>query len=334
MNTKPLLTATARASRRTETMTDNFYMNGSLPPCGSVPVNKPFSKDIRAKLSVFAVSDGYGSEDTAANAAHKVLSVLKKHHDHLGTVTVEAIHSVIEPFTEEANSFMQSLGTDAGASLAMLVISHGVATALNTGNARVYSFKYGRLNRLTVDDTETQHLLNIGAIRREEAKDHVGRRTLTASIGKLNMQEGQKMHMSSPMPVESGDIFLLCSNGLSDYLSDDRISYILSLRMSNERLAQRLVSEAIARGADDNLTVVIVRSGKNVKPSRVNKGLLKIGVCVILLAILAAYLLSKPWADNAPYPAEETPTVSPSPTPASVLSSAPPVDQGGFELRE
>ena len=133
MLTKPLLTATAQCSRRTEYMTDNFYINGSLPPSGSVPNNKPYSKDLRSKLGIFAVSDGFGSAEEAANAAHKALSILKKYHEKMGSVTVEAVGTVVESYAEEANSFMHSLGGEIGASIAMLVINHGVATAINTG---------------------------------------------------------------------------------------------------------------------------------------------------------------------------------------------------------
>ncbi len=331
MFNKPFLTATAQCSRRTEYMTDNFYINTSLPPVGSVPNNKPFSKDLRSKLGIFAVSDGFGGEEQAASAAHKALAVLKKYHDKMGAVTVEAVGAVVESYAEEANNFMHSLGEGAGASIGMLVINHGVATAINAGNARVYSFKYGRLNRLSVDDTEAQHLLNIGSIRREEAMEHPSRRTLTSAIGMLNASQGHRLHMSSPTPVENGDIFLLCSNGLTDYLSDDRISYILSLHMSNERLAQRLVSEAIARGADDNLSVIVVRSGKSGKSSHVNKGLVKGVFIVILLAILAAFLISRPWKRTNVTPPAETAEPSPSPTAASILNQN--VNNDGFELR-
>lgn len=331
MFNKSFLTATAQCSRRTEYMTDNFYINSSLPPSGGVPNNKPFSKDLRSRLGIFAISDGFGNGGEAADAAHKALSVLKKYHDKMSSVTVEAVGAVVESYAEEANSFMRSLNEGTGASIAMLVINHGVATAINAGSARVYSFKYGRLNRLSVDDTETQHLLNIGAIRREEAMDHPSRRTLTSALGMLNPAQGQRLHMSSPTPVENGDIYLLCSNGLTDYLSDDRISYILSLHMSNERLAQRLVSEAIARGADDNLSVIVVRSGKSGKASPVNKGLVKGVILVILLAVLAAFLISRPWKKQSAAPAEPSPSPSPSPTAASILSQDR--THGEFELR-
>ncbi len=331
MLTKPFLTVAAQSSQRTDCMTDNFYINGALPATGSVPNHKAVSKVLRARLGIFAVSDGFGSEEDAGNAAHKALSILKKYHEKMSSVSLETMGTVVDAYAEETNRFLSSLGGGTGASIAMLVLNHGVATAINTGSARVYSFKYGRLNRLSVDDTKAQQLLNIGAIRREEAMDHPSRRTLTSALGALNAAGGGKLHMSSPTPVENGDIYLLCSNGLTDYLSDDRISYILSLRMSNERLAQRLVSEAVARGADDNLSVIIVRSGKSGKPSRINKGLLKGVIAVILLAVLAAYLLTRPLTHKGGEEAPQ-PTATPTPTPQSVLTA--PTENDEFQLRE
>lgn len=311
-------------------MTDNFYINGALPAAGSVPNHKIVSKDVRARLGVFAVADGFGAGNDAENAAHKALSILRKFHEKMGSVSLEAVGSVVDAYAEEANHYMESLGGNVGASVGMLIINNGVATAVNCGSARVYAFKYGRLNRLSVDDTKAQQLLNVGAIRREEAMMHPTRRELTAALGRLGMAQGGRLHMSSPAPVENGDIYLICSNGLTDYISDDRIAYILSLRMSNERLAQRLVSEAVARGADDNLSVLLVRSGKNKKPSLISQGLVKGAAVVIALAILAAYLLSRPL--HKPGQVEEpVPTATPTAPPQSVLSA--PVADDGFELR-
>ncbi len=312
-------------------MTDSFYINGALPPSGAVPLQKPYSKDVRSRFGVFAVSDGFGTAEAATNAAHKALSILKKYHEKMGSVTVEAVGNVVEAYAEEANSQMQSFSGGMGASVAMLVVNHGVATAINTGSARVYSYKSGRLNRLSIDDTEAQHLLNIGAIRREEAKDHPSRRKLTSALGMLDAAPTNRLHMSSPTPIENGDIFLLCSNGLTDYISDDRLAYILSLRMSNERLAQRLISEAVARGADDNLSVVVVRSGKRGKPSPINRGMVKGGIVVIFLAVLAAFLISRPWRAKPVEPNPADPEVA-SPTPVSILST-PAAEEDAFQLR-
>ncbi len=332
---KPHLSATAQCSGRADFMTDSFYMNGAIPPVGAVPTNKAYAKDVRSRMGVFAVSDGFGHGEEAVNAAHKSLSILKKYHEKLESVNLETVGNIVETYAEEANQYMNSLGGGIGASMSMLVINHGVATAINTGSARVYSYKCGRLNRLSIDDTEAQRLLNIGAIRQEEAKDHPSRRTLTSALGMLAPQtNGNRMHMSSPMPVENGDIFLLCSNGLTDYISDDRIAYILSLHMSNERLSQRLISEAIARGADDTVSVMVVRSGKNKKPALINKRVVKGGFIVILLAILAAYLISTPWKERGQEPGTTiVEPIEPTQTPVSILNT-PPIDEDNFELRQ
>jgi len=183
-------------------------------------------------------------------------------------------------------------GGPAGASIAMLIVNHGVATAVNVGSSRVYSFRCGRLSLMSQDDTEATRLLKIGAIRREEAARHPSRSLLTKYIGSAVCGEALEPHISTPTTVERDDVFLICSNGLTDALSEERMSYILSLKMSDERLVQRLVSEAIARGAEDNITVMIVRRGGKKKMPRALKVFLKLAVLVSLAAVLTTFVLS------------------------------------------
>lgn len=326
---KPIISSTVQGAKLQDNMGDSFYMNGLVPSCGQVPINKAISKSSRVKVGVFAVADGFGHGKAAESAAYKTVSLMKKYHDKMSDVSLEAINPIIEGYANEVNGHVGDVGPNAGASFAMLIISQGVATAVNIGNSRIYSFKYGRLNRLSIDDTEAQHLLSVGAIRRDEAKGHPSRSIINKFLGSLPYGTELKPHISSPAPVENGDLFLISSNGLTDYLSDDRISYILSLKMSNERLAQRLISEAVAKGADDNITVMLVRSGRGVKKTRVvNGGLLKAIAVVVLSAVVLAFLVSllfkdtkapEPITEEQPETVEETPTPTPIPDDEFIL---------------
>ena len=209
----------------------------------------------------------------------------------------------------------------------MLIINKGVASAVNIGNARAYSFKYGRLNRLTIDDTEAEHLLSVGAIRREEMPGHPARELLTNYVGMTSGGLLLKPHVSSPATVEKGDLFLLCTNGLTDVLTDDRIAYILSLRASDERLAERLINEARAKGAADNISVVLVRVGGRGNSRRMKKGTLKaIALLVaLLLAVFAivkvvSLIVNKPSSGpSVPNSPEATQTIEPTATPEMIL---------------
>ncbi len=326
------LNATIRCSKLTDTMSDSFYINGSMPSAGQVPVNKTFFRTVRDKVGIFGISDGFGDSANVSVAAYKTLGLFKKYQSKFAGITAENQPKIIEKYLDEANGIINSLGTAGpgsavGSSLAMLIINKGVATAVNMGSSRAYSFKYGRLTRLSCDDTETERLLSVGAIRREEALGHPTRDLLTNYVGMTSGAPIIKPHISSPATVEKGDMFLLCSNGLTDVLSDDRIAYILSLRASDDRLVERLINEAKAKGASDNITVVLVRVGGRANSSRgVKKGTLKaVGLLLaLLLAIIAIVKVVSLMVAPAPgpdTPATDSPTqtVTPTPTPEMIL---------------
>lgn len=326
------LNATIRCSKLTDTMSDSFYINGSMPSAGQVPVNKTFFRTVRDKVGIFAISDGFGDSANVGVAAYKTLGLFKKYQSKFASITAENQPKIIEKYLDETNGIINSLGTagpgsSVGSSLAMLIINKGVATAVNVGSSRAYSFKYGRLTRLSCDDTETEHLLSIGAIRREEALGHSSRDLLTNYIGMTSGAPIIKPHISSPQTVEKGDMFLLCSNGLTDVLSDDRIAYILSLRASDDRLVERLINEAKAKGASDNISVVLVRVGGRSNGSRtLKKGTLKaIGLLLALIIVFFAIvkiisLIAAPPADpTVPAGETTTQTVAPTPTPEMIL---------------
>ena len=215
--------------------------------------------------------------------------------------------------------------SSSGASIAMLVMNQGVATAVNVGNARIYSFKYGRLSRLSTDDTEAQRLLSVGAIRADEMSEHPAKNLLTGYLGIASDLSVIAPHYSDPMAIEKGDVFLLCSNGLTDVLSDDRISYIMSVRTTDERMVQRLVSEAVARGADDNVTAMLVRAGSGRKSSKAKKGIAKLIILIALvfaLVFASVSLFKSCSVSNSESPSVPETTQEPTPTPEFILRPA------------
>ncbi len=290
------ISATLRCTKLTDYMSDNFYINGSCPLEGSVPVDRTVTRSVNGKSGIFAVSNGIGSGINIETAAFKVLSSLKNYQTKLLASTLDDTPSLIEDYLDNANGIVNSLGSvgpggASGASLAMLIINQDVATAVNVGNARVYAYQYGRLNRISEDDTETARLLSVGAIRKEEEMTHESRSLLTKYVG-IVPQGGIKPHYSSPIPINKGDAFLICSNGLTDFLPEERIARIMSLNSPDERLVQRLISEAIVRGADDNVTAMIVRPRKSgFAPNKKSKGILKASLSAVLLAFVIFLLV-------------------------------------------
>jgi protein phosphatase len=133
-----------------------------------------------------------------------------------------------------------SLGAD-------LVIAH-------VGDSRIYLFRDRRLYRLTRDHTVAQALADAGAIPSDTVDSHPMRHMLTQSIGGSETQAELGL-----MRLIDGDQVLLCSDGLTEVVSDDAICAVLGNSSDSASACKALVESALANGGPDNVTVVLAR---------------------------------------------------------------------------
>lgn len=127
----------------------------------------------------------------------------------------------------------------------------------HVGDSRAYRFRDGELDPLTRDDTALQEEVDAGRLTREEARVHPMGHVLSQALGTTESPEPQ-VASGSPGP---NDLFLLCSDGLTAVLSEDRIREILSEGAEEplEAVADRLVDATLEGGAPDNVTVALLR---------------------------------------------------------------------------
>jgi serine/threonine protein phosphatase PrpC len=121
------------------------------------------------------------------------------------------------------------------------------------GDSRTYRIQNGQLKQLTKDHSHVQDQIDQGLISPEEARNHSLRKVITRAVGveercDLDILRGK---------TYSGDLFLLCSDGLTDMVDDNLIRKILSLPMDLPQKAEKLVEMAKSAGGRDNVTVVL-----------------------------------------------------------------------------
>jgi protein phosphatase len=136
-------------------------------------------------------------------------------------------------------------------------------TIAHVGDSRVYRYRDYRLELLTVDHTVVQELLDHGFYTQEEARASEQRNIVTRALG-IDSQLDVDIY---EFDVRPGDIYLLCSDGLSDMVDDGDIANII--RRSATDLVygtQELIDTALAKGGRDNVTVMIVRVGEGQPP--------------------------------------------------------------------
>lgn len=124
----------------------------------------------------------------------------------------------------------------------------------NVGDSRVYRYAGGDLQRVTVDHSEVEELIDAGLIDAEQARSHPARHIITRSIG-MRPAPSADLWVLPQLP---GERFLLCSDGLNSELPDDRIAELLATHPGPQDAADALVAEVLTGEARDNVTVLVV----------------------------------------------------------------------------
>jgi len=173
---------------------------------------------------------------------------------------------------EDAEFALQSALISANSLLAETVFEHSELTGMGTtvsgilrvgdkvamahiGDSRIYRFRDGLLEQMSSDHTFVQRLVDSGRITAEEAAVHPRRSVLMRVLGDVDAAPEIDTAIHE---VLAGDRWLLCSDGLSSYVAEDKIASILQTIRTAQGAADRLVKESLDHGAPDNVTVVIV----------------------------------------------------------------------------
>lgn len=150
-----------------------------------------------------------------------------------------------------------------GTTLVMAVLRGDALIVGHAGDSRAYRWRDGALTRLTRDHSLLQEQLDAGILTVEEAETSPHRNLVTRALG----AEDQVMLDVQDFTVMAGDSYLLCSDGLTDMLSDRQIAEILASAPQAERRASRLVRSANAAGGMDNITVALMQISEVSKKS-------------------------------------------------------------------
>lgn len=216
-----------------------------------------------SKVRLFAVSDGMGGHNAGEVASRicveklaeteKVLQScysIKEVVAHLQSSIAE-INAVV---CEKSRSHKELRGM--GATLVLFVVCGADYAILNIGDSRAYHFNNDLLIQITKDHTEGQRMLDLGLLTRKELSDFPARKNLNRYIG--YGQNGYVLQADEYYPILDNGVILLCSDGISDYLPDSRISEILNSANSLESAGKQLINEAVSSHNADNATVMII----------------------------------------------------------------------------
>jgi protein phosphatase len=209
---------------------------------------------------LFIVADGMGGhaagEVASAMAVETVRAQLppqsaapKNAASHLKDAFVSASRSILQVAASEVGK--QGMGT----TLSVLYVDGETAQLAHVGDSRIYRLRGTELEQLSIDHSLVAEQVRLGHISVENARNSKLRNILLQAVG----LEGEIDVFLLRLPLFAGDLFLLCSDGLSDMLDDTRISALLRQETSIEQSAKQLVEAAKAAGGRDNIGVVVVK---------------------------------------------------------------------------
>ncbi|MDX6626361.1 MAG: family protein phosphatase [Solirubrobacterales bacterium] len=246
---------------------------------------------------VFVVADGMGGAQAGEVASKAAVEVFDRGlpqapPERVLEQTIEAANRTIH---ERAHSDpnLAGMGTT---TTAMIVDLEAEEVAIgHVGDSRAYRFRAGKLERLTRDHSLVEEMRRKGQLTDAQAEDHPQRSIITRALG----PEPEVKVDVQTVPAQPGDVFLICSDGLTTMLDEDHIARILARASSMDSAVRALVDEANRAGGRDNITVVALRLEDAAAPARAPEGATLIGPSAEEAGLTATEVRRRAAADAA-----------------------------------
>jgi len=206
---------------------------------------------------LFVVADGMGGAQAGEVASRAAAESFAQNlppapPERLLEETIEGANRTIHELARKDPS-LTGMGTTTTAALVDLD-SEEVAIG-HVGDSRAYRLRAGKFEQLTRDHSLVEEMRRKGQLTDAQAEDHPQRSIITRALG----PEPEVEVDLQTVPAQAGDVFLICSDGLTTMLDDEKIAHILSRATSLQSAVRALVDEANRAGGRDNITVVLFR---------------------------------------------------------------------------
>jgi len=225
---------------------------------GCIRKNNEDSYLVLPAYGLCAVADGMGGHRAGEVASSTALQELEKLVPRLEGITGQNLENgLIESFIQANRVVYESSTTEPenagmGTTLTVLLVRSTTAVIAHAGDSRAYLWREERLTPLTKDHSLVGELVRLGQISLEEAEKHPQRHVLMRAVG-----ADQKIEVDcQSIGLQVGDVFLLCTDGLSNMISDRELADEFLKQGSWEERLERLRQLTFERGAPDNFTAL------------------------------------------------------------------------------
>jgi protein phosphatase len=243
---------------------DNFIVADLTRKMLGVKNNRMISRMIHHEVgsqgTLLAVADGLGGHDAGEVASQIAVEVTAQALCSPKDATLSAAKQLFRAIRVAHRAIQHRQGPAShngsmSSTLTAVHIGHEVMTVAQVGDSRAYLYSHGCLVQLTEDQTMVHMLQKKGIITAEEARTHTERHWVLQALGQGDsvLPDIRRFHF------RDNDCLLLCTDGLSSYVSETQIADILRTEPSEDARCRRLIETANASGGKDNVTVLIAR---------------------------------------------------------------------------
>ena len=315
--------AASNVGKKRQNNEDNYYLEGNYVDS----LNNASCETAGKTEMLVSVCDGMGGEEAGEVASQLAVETIAIKYNQL--LNDSFSDTAIESYVAEANKRIcdeisrrkKRLGT----TLTLLGFKDGIVTMSNVGDSRIYCLSDNKLEQISKDHTEAQSMVDAGIMTAEESMKVPEKHKLTQHLG-IYPYEMIIEPYTVRKPAREGDKYLLCSDGLTDMLSDEEIHNILNKNSSLKDIAEELISLALDHGGKDNVTVAVCeitantellvdKPGKRKKTHKKKHAVIRIIILAISIAIMIAavgvsvFLIKREiYCKNAATYSEETET--------------------------
>jgi protein phosphatase len=209
-----------------------------------------------SRAPLFAVADGMGGAQAGEVASRMAVEAFER-ADESGAAPEVLLRRTAQEANREIFDLAQGDSSRSGMGTTLTAaLLHGDEISFgHVGDSRAYVFREGKLKQITNDHSLVEELRRQGKLTRDQAAEHPQRSVITRALGPEPNVDVDTMTFSA----RPGDVFLLCSDGLTTMLEDEDVAAILARESDLHKAARRLVRAANERGGRDNITVVLFR---------------------------------------------------------------------------
>lgn len=208
--------------------------------------------------SLWAVADGMGGHEVGDVASRKIIEVMETVQpcDRLSDY-VDAVEDAILRANQELIEYAQIMydNETMGSTIVCFVVVNHVGVCLWVGDSRLYRYRNHQLQQLSRDHSQVAEMVQMGLISEADAETHPHKNVITRAVG----VEEQVFVDINVFSTQVGDSFLLCSDGLYNAVAKEVIEEGLRIR-DPEESALTLMKQALDNGAQDNVSVIVVRA--------------------------------------------------------------------------